>query len=160
MITETDKHKIHRSMMHFFKELFEYNHNFNQKLGDVFNDSPSKTSAKAIKLYNHLLNAHQIWNNRIKSSQISFGVWELHPIEHCKDIDKTNFEHSMLILEKFALNETVNYANTKGQTFSNSIRDIFFHIINHSTYHRAQIATEYKQNGPDPLITDYIFYKR
>jgi hypothetical protein len=32
----------------FFKELFEYNHHFNQKLGDIFNNNPDKTSEKAI----------------------------------------------------------------------------------------------------------------
>ena len=50
--------------------------------------------------------------------------------------------------------------NSKGETFSNKIKDILFHIINHSTYHRAQIATDLKQNGIEPINTDYIFYKR
>jgi uncharacterized damage-inducible protein DinB len=147
-------------MKQFFNELFEYSHNFNQKLGDVFNDSSAKTSEKAKKLYNHILNAHQIWNNRIDPKQTTFGVWEIHPIQDCKNIDIINYEHSLLILDKFDLNDTISYANTKGQTFGNSIRDIFFHAINHSTYHRGQIATEFKQNGLDPLVTDYIFYKR
>ena len=71
-----------------------------------------------------------------------------------------NYEHSLHILDKFDLTATMSYTNSKGQTFSNSIRDILFHVINHSTYHRAQIATEFKQNGLEPLVTDYIFYKR
>lgn len=147
-------------MKQFFKELFEYGHHFNQKLGEVFNDSQDKTSEKAITLYNHILNAHQIWNNRIEPKQTSFGVWEIHHIQDCKDIDKLNYEHSLLILDKYDLNDTINYANTKGQAFSNSIRDIFFHAINHSTYHRGQISTEFRQNGLQPLVTDYIFYRR
>lgn len=147
-------------MKQFFKELFEYSHHFNQKLGDVFNDNPDKTSEKAIKLYNHILNAHQIWNNRIEPKQTAFGVWEIHNVQNLKNIDEKNYEHSLFIIDKFDLNDTVNYTNTKGQTFSNSIRDILFHVINHSTYHRGQIATDFKQNGLDPLITDYIFYKR
>lgn len=147
-------------MKQFFKELFEYSYHFNQRLADIFNDNPDKTSEKGIKLYNHILNAHQIWNNRIEPKQKGFGVWDIHPIQDCKNIDKMNYEHSLLILDKFDLNETNYYTNTKGQTFSNSNRDIFFHVINHSTYHRGQIATEFRQNGLDPLVTDYIFYKR
>lgn len=147
-------------MKQFFRELFEYGHHFNQKLGDVFNDRPDKTSEKAVKLYNHLLNAHQIWNNRIDPKQTTFGIWEIHPIQDCKEIDKQNYEHSLLILDEFDLNDTMNYGNTRGQKFSNSIRDIFFHVVNHSTYHRGQIATEFREHGLEPLATDYIFYKR
>ncbi|QLH28398.1 MAG: hypothetical protein HWD63_02710 [Candidatus Parvibacillus calidus] len=39
------------------------------------------------------------------------------------------------------------------------MKDIIFHIINHSTYHRGQIAMEFRQSGLEPLNTDYIFYK-
>lgn len=147
-------------MKQFFKELFEYSHHFNQKLTEFFNDNPNKTSKKSIKLFNHVLNAHQIWDNRIAPQQTPFEVWELHNIQDLKNIDKINYEQTLQILDKFDLNETIDYSNSKGQAFGNSIRDILFHVINHSTYHRGQIATDFKQNGLDPLVTDYIFYKR
>lgn len=147
-------------MKHFFKELFEYSHHFNQKLAEIFKESPDKTSEKAIKLYNHILNAHQIWNNRIDPVQSKFGVWELHPIQDLKSIDETNFGQSLNILDKFDLNEIISYSNSNGQAFRNSIRNLLFHVINHSTYHRGQIATEFKEQGLEPLPTDYIFFKR
>lgn len=147
-------------MKPFFKELMEYSHYCNQKLWDVFNDNPGKTLEKAVKLYCHILNAHRIWNNRIAPDQTVFGVWDIHPIPDCKNIENMNYEHSLVILDRFDLDETIHYTNTKGQTFSNGIRDIIFHVINHATYHRAQIATEFRQNGLEPLNTDYIFYKR
>ena len=147
-------------MKQFHKELFEYNHHSNQKLSDVFISNPDKLSERAVKFYNHILNAHQIWNNRIETKQTSFGVWELHPVQELKSIDSTNYEHTLQILYKFDLNVNINYSNSKGQVFSNSIRDILFHIINHSTYHRGQIATEFKNQGVEPLVTDYIFFKR
>lgn len=147
-------------MKHFFKDLFEYSHHFNQKLGEVFVESPDKTSEKVVKLYNHIVNAHQIWNNRIDPKEATFGVWQLHLIQDCKHIDNQNYAHTLNILENFDLNDTVNYSNTKGQTFTNSIRDMLFHIINHSTNHRGQIATEFRLHGLEPLVTDYIFYKR
>ena len=147
-------------MKAFFKELFEYSHHFNQKLGDVFAESPGKTSEKARNLYCHILNAHQIWNNRIDPVQKTFSVWQTHPMQDCKNIDKINYEHSLRIVDKFDLDELLNYTNTKGYTFRNSIRDTLFHVINHSTYHRGQIATEFRQSGIEPLVTDYILYKR
>lgn len=149
-----------RQMKEFFKELFEYSHHFNQKLFDVFNESPDKTSEKAIKLYNHIINAHQIWNNRIEPKQKALGVWELHPVPQLKNIDHSNYKNSLEILDKFDLNLIIKYSNSKGQVFNKSARDILFHVINHSTYHRGQIATEFKQQGLEPLVTDYIFFKQ
>jgi uncharacterized damage-inducible protein DinB len=44
--------------------------------------------------------------------------------------------------------------------FTNTIKDILFHIINHSTNHRGQIAVDFRNNGLEPLVLDYVFYKR
>ncbi len=147
-------------MKTFFKELFEYSHHFNQRLCDIFVAEPGKTSEKAVKLFNHLLNAHQIWNNRIEPTQATFAVWERHDTQELKNIDQANYQQTLLILDHVDLDQILTYSNSKGQTFQNSIRDMLFHVINHSTYHRAQIATEFKQHGLEPLATDYIFYKR
>ena len=65
----------------------------------------------------------------------------------------------MRILDTIELSQPVQYVTGKGQTFSNSLHEILFQVINHSTYHRGQIATEFRQSGLEPLLTDYIFYK-
>jgi uncharacterized damage-inducible protein DinB len=147
-------------MKTFFKDLLEYNHHFNQKLADIFIENPNMTSEKAVKLFNHILNAHQIWLNRIEPINNSYGVWEIHDINNCKIIDKSNYTMSLQLLDKYELSKTITYTNSKNQIFNNNIRDILFHINNHATYHRGQIATEFKLNGIEPLNTDYIFYKR
>lgn len=147
-------------MKDFFKDLFEYGHYFNQQLGVVFNDNPDKTSEKAVKLYNHILNAHQIWNNRIDPKQKTFGVWEMHALQDLKQIELLNYEQSLFILDNFDLDKIVHYTNVKNQSFSYSVRDMLFHVVNHSTYHWAQIATEFRNNGLEPLAVDYVLYKR
>ncbi len=144
----------------FFKELFEYTHYVNQKLANAFTENPDKISENSVKLFNHILNAHQIWNNRIEPKQKTFGVWEIYAIQDFVHIDKMNFEHSIHIVDKCDLNKTIQYTNSQGHAFSNNVRDLLFHVINHSSYHRGQIATDFKQSGLDPLVTDYIFYKR
>jgi uncharacterized damage-inducible protein DinB len=147
-------------MTSFFKELFEYNHQTNQNLWTVFNNYPDKTSEKAIQLFSHILNAHHIWNSRINQTQNSYSVWEVHPIANCLNLDKANYASTLLILETLDLNATIHYKTTTGLAFHNTIRDTLFHIINHSTYHRGQIAMDFRQHGLEPLATDYIFYKR
>lgn len=144
----------------FFKELFEYNYHFNQKLAEVFVAQAEKTSEKSVKLFSHVLNAHHIWNSRIENKAQTFGVWDIHAADDFEQINQTNYEHSIYILENVDLNSISYYKNSKGQSFQNKVGDMLFHVINHSTYHRGQIASEFRQNGMGPLVTDYIFYKR
>jgi len=146
-------------MKTFFTELFHYNNHFNQKIISVLQENPEKAPEKCITLLSHILNSHQIWNCRLQSEQRSYNAWEVHQIKDLKEIDRKNFEHSILILDKFELSQAIQYSNSKGQLFNNSVRDILFQVINHSTYHRGQIATEFRQTGLEPLLTDYIYYK-
>lgn len=143
----------------FFKELFKYNNHFNQVLIDKLIENSGKLSDKTLQLQSHIINAHQIWNSRLLNEK-PFDVFEIHSITQLKNLDKDNYQNTLKIIEITNLSQKFEYTNTKGQTFINSVQDILFHIINHSTYHRAQIATELKQFGIEPLVTDYIFYKR
>ena len=147
-------------MIAFFKELFEYSHHFNQQLAEVFIAKPTGLTERATKLFNHILNAHQVWNSRITVERNSVGPWDLRPINELKEIDRVNYANSIRILDQADLDSVINYRNSRGDSYTNSVRSILFHVINHSTYHRGQIATEFRQNGIEPLVSDYIFYKR
>ncbi|MHA3787914.1 DinB family protein [Flavobacterium hauense] len=144
-------------MIPFFKELFEYTYEFNNK---VINALPNNTPHKSIQLINHTVNAQQIWNARINNIKIETGVWDIRPIQELLAINEINYQTSLEIVQNRDFKEKITYTNTKGLSFENSIRDMLFHCINHSTYHRAQIATDFKQHGIEPIVTDYIFYKR
>lgn len=144
----------------FFEELFEYNHHFNSKLSDFFTEKSDEVSEKSVKLFSHILNAHHIWVSRIIGTQGDFGVWDIQAIQVFKKINDKNFNETLNILNHVDLSKTISYKNSKGQSFENKTSDILFHIINHSTYHKGQIATDFRQNGIEPINTDYIFYKR
>ena len=146
-------------MESFFKELFEYNNDVNQKVIAAIIEHSTKVSEKCLSLQSHIINVHKIWNARITLIENIYERWQIHPIKNLAELDNENFQASMLILEQFDINAIVNYSNSKGHVFDNSVRDILFQIINHSTYHRAQVATEFRLSGLEPLMTDYIFYK-
>lgn len=147
-------------MKAFFTGLFEYNHHCNRQLEELFAAHAGNIPGKVPLLYSHILNAHHIWNSRIIPSHQSFTVWQLHAMETFQAIGEDNFKNSLHILSGYDIEKLVSYNTSRGDQFSNSIKDILFHVINHSTYHRAQIATELKQAGIAPVSTDYIFYKR
>jgi uncharacterized damage-inducible protein DinB len=146
-------------MKDFFNELLQFNNYFNQKIINVLNENPEKVSDKCLKLVSHVVNVHCIWNDKIQGRQNQFERWVVHPIKELNDINNKNHEDSSMILETYDLNQTVPYSITGGKTFNHAISVLLFQIINHSTYHRGQIATEFRQNGLEPLLTEYIFYK-
>ncbi|MFL9831485.1 DinB family protein [Flavobacterium sp. ST-87] len=144
----------------FFKDAFEYTYHFNQELIHLFKNNKNCIPEKSMQLLNHLINAQQIWNERILNEPNTIGVWEMRSLENLKTINQQNYNQSLNILETIALDKKIDYKNSKGIQFSNTVQEIIFHIINHATYHRAQIASDLKANGIEPINTDYIFYKR
>ena len=158
--SKRDNYVNQHIMRQFFKELFEYNYHFNQKLSEIFIEKRDLISEKSVKLFSHILNAHHIWNSRIAGKQSGFNVWDIHAAGQFREIDDKNYNETMHLLSDLDLSSIILYKTGKGEKFENKISDILFHIINHSTYHRGQIATDFRQTGTEPLTTDYIFYKR
>lgn len=78
-------------------------------------------------------------------------------------VDESN-ENWLNYLEKDHPNETfeemIFYKNSKGDKNESTIRHIIAHVINHSTYHRAQMAVRIRDLNIDPPVTDYIAYCR
>lgn len=140
-------------------DLFEYTYHFNKEMIKVIAENFEKIDEKTISLINHTLNAQQVWNSRILNEE-SFEVWQINPFENLNEINQQNFEKSIRIVEDSDLDKIKTYQNSKGTTFENTIFEMLFQAINHSTYHRGQINAQLKQKGIDPVLTDYIFYKR
>jgi len=62
----------------------------------------------------------------------------------------------MRTLHEEDLSRRVDYTNSQGERWSNTIEDILTHVVLHGTYHRGQIATIVRQSGETPAYTDYI----
>ncbi len=58
------------------------------------------------------------------------------------------------------LAQKIDYRNTQGVAFSNSLWEMLRHLVNHSTYHRGQVATLLRQLGTKPASTDLILFYR
>ena len=144
----------------FFNQLFDYNFYCNKKLIELCSTT-DQIPEKSVELFSHLLNAHHIWNARILGEQSKYEVWQNHTPDDWADIHYENQRSSFDITsnaDDFELR--IDYENSKGRLFTNTLQDMLFHIINHSTHHRAQIMTDLRQNNIEPLELDYVFYKR
>lgn len=59
------------------------------------------------------------------------------------------------------LGNTVRIKPTTGGEFVHTFREMFRHLVNHSSYHRGQVVTMLRQLGHQPPSTDLIlFYRR
>ena len=50
----------------------------------------------------------------------------------------------------------LHYRNLAGEPHSVQFWEMVFHVVNHGTYHRGQIARLVRQSGNAPAYTDYI----
>lgn len=57
-------------------------------------------------------------------------------------------------------NMIVQYQNTKGTQFANSMAEIIQHMVNHGTYHRGNVTTMLYQAGYQSCSTDFIVFLR
>lgn len=141
----------------FFKELFEYNLHYNKKLAKSFLANHGIISSESEKLFSHIINAHEIWISRIQGKPQKYKVWDIHKVIEYEEIIEKIQEKTNYVLETCSFNELIPFPKGKSQK---RISDVLFHIINHSTYHRGQIAMDFRINGIEPIATDYIIYKK
>ena len=143
----------------FFIELVEYNHWANKKVIEALEKNSSKITEKCLQLTSHVINGHAIWNNKILATNNLIKPWDVHSLDQLATFNLNNYEDSLSIIQKHELDQTIEYALSSGKTFTHTVHEILFQALNHSTYHRAQIATEFRKMDIHPLMTDYIYYK-
>lgn len=56
------------------------------------------------------------------------------------------------------LERVVSYRTIAGQAHADPLGNLVRHVVNHSTYHRGQVATQLRQFGLTPPSTDLIAY--
>ncbi len=146
-------------MTTYFKEIFHYHHQANNSFIEPLIRHSDVLPQDCQKLFCHLLNAQQIWNARIMG-EIPGEVHALFSPELYYHHNEAHHLNTLRILDNIPLDLTIGYQNTRGESFANTVRDILFHINNHSTHHRAQIAARMREVGIVPPTSDYIFYRR
>jgi uncharacterized damage-inducible protein DinB len=52
----------------------------------------------------------------------------------------------------------LRYVNLQGQTWQYPLWRQMVHVVNHSTYHRGQLATMLRQLGARPIPTDLLVF--
>ncbi len=108
----------------------------------------------------HLLSAHRIWLHRINGRGTLPSVWGEVEVNTWEGVNIELYNETADLVKSNPLDQIISYKNSKGHTFETSLQDILFHVLHHSTHHRAQVALLMRQNQILPPVSDYIFYLR
>ena len=145
-------------MNQFLISFFTYNYQINQSLADRFKSYGFQMDGDICRLANHLMNAHQIWLERISGNVSLQSPWADFPLESFADRNQNLYEQTLALMETCDLDEFISYKNFAGAGFEKKVSDILLHVINHSTYHRGQIALLMRSKGLEPVASDYIHW--
>lgn len=142
--------------------LFNYDYWANERMINTLLEN-QVADEKIHHWISHLVNAEQIWWDRMQNRIPRVTVDDIHPLDVAQRM-LVQVNQDIITWLEYAreeiLEDEVTYRNSKGDTFTNTISDILTHIVNHSTHHRAQIASRLREQGIAPPATDYIFYRR
>jgi uncharacterized damage-inducible protein DinB len=73
---------------------------------------------------------------------------------------EANLDSFVVSLTTSELERVIKYKNTQGTPFEGPLWPMLQHVVNHSSYHRGQIATLLRQLGAKPVSTDLILFHR
>jgi uncharacterized damage-inducible protein DinB len=146
----------------YFTGLFKYDNWANKNIAEIISTNYT-AHEKPLFLFSHIINSQIIWLERIRDNVNLIDPFIKRSAGECASLsEKVNNDWLDFIEEtnEDFFNSQIHYKSTDGINFISCLKDIITHVINHSTYHRAQIATALKNEGIIPPVTDYIAYSR
>ncbi|MGZ4826004.1 MAG: DinB family protein [Terriglobales bacterium] len=147
-----------RDMLGYLREMFQYddwaNHETLHSLQEM--EHPPE---RARKIMAHIVAAELLWMARLQQGTQKTPVWPEFGLDDCErqlaEL-RQGWELYLAGLADGDLNGKIAYTNSKGENYSNEVRDILMHVLMHGTYHRGQIAAAVRDRAGEPAYTDFI----
>jgi uncharacterized damage-inducible protein DinB len=148
-------------MKAYFLKIYKYNQWANKRVIKCL-ATQQVADEKTLTLMSHVLSALNIWLARIEGrSTASYPLWHQYSLEQLQDMAHEIGQKWLAFIDAHeSFNRELTYTNYVGEPYINNVESIMIHLVNHSTYHRAQIALLLRQNGFEPVNTDFITYDR
>lgn len=140
----------------FFSEKFKKDHQINKVWFHFLMDQDDVINDKLKKEFSHLINVHHIWITRICGKQPESHSWDILPMIYWEQLLDDNHRKTQEMLNYFTNNEVVPYQSEEGLFLSSSTSDVLYHILQHSTHHRAKMIVELNLLGIVPPNTELI----
>ena len=150
-------------MKEHFLNLIAYNQWANRRLLPLL-EHQNIMNNRVFLLFSHLLEAEQVWLYRaLNVAAPTAKLWEVKEFPKLQELVDRNASQWKELLEKLdfaqALPE-VEYKNSRGEQFTNSLADIITHMVIHGSHHRGQILQLLKLENIEVIPLDYIAWVR
>jgi uncharacterized damage-inducible protein DinB len=148
-------------MKKYFLKLYRYNAWSNQRVIDCL-VRQNIQDEQILTLMGHIVAAQHIWLHRIKGlAPPDLKLWGNYELKKVQDLAGKAGEQWLEFVESTDnFDREMSYKNYVGEPYTNNVEMIMIHLVNHSSYHRAQIALLLRQKGFEPVNTDFITYDR
>jgi uncharacterized damage-inducible protein DinB len=150
-----------RDMKKYFLKLYQYNAWANKRvIGTLIRQQI--TDEKILSLLGHVVAAQFLWLHRIKGLPApDVKLWGQYSLEQLITMaEKAGTEWLDFVQNTDDFDREMTYRNYVNEPYTNNVENIMIHLVNHSSYHRAQIALLLRQKGFEPINTDFITYDR
>jgi len=147
-----------------YRQLFEFNTWANGLILASLQRSP-KPSEPAVRAFAHLLLAEKVWLQRILEGvdNTGFDFWSGKNVVFCELLfteNRKSLGQFVAGLTEEKLEDITTYKNSRGEEYSNTIREVLTHLFFHSGHHRGQILTYIRAGGEEAPYVDFIGFLR
>jgi uncharacterized damage-inducible protein DinB len=148
-------------MKKYFLKLYQYNAWANARVLNSLQQQ-NVSDEKICSLMGHIVAAQFLWLHRIKGLlPPDVKLWGSYTLGQLKTMAEEAGKKWLDFVEsQDDFNREMSYTNYVGEPYTNNVEMIMIHLVNHSSYHRAQIALLLRQKGLEPINTDFITYDR
>ena len=147
-------------MTDLLEQLFEHNWWAHDALmAELRREAPDP---ETLRLFSHVVAAEHLWLSRIDFVKPRVAVWPSLTLDETASLEQENRTRFRELLGRpdDSRAQRVQYRNSAGNAFDNSVHDILTHVAMHGHYHRGQIARAMRAAGREPVYTDYIGFVR
>ena len=148
-------------MKSYFLKLYQYNYWSNKRVLNKMKEQ-NVNDEKILTIMGHIVAAQFLWLHRIKGlPPAQVKLWGEYTLDQLFDMAENIGKQWLEFVESTEdFNRELTYNNYVGDPYINNVETIMIHLVNHSSYHRAQIAMLLRQKGFEPINTDFITYDR
>ena len=148
-------------MKEYFLKLYQYNAWSNDRVLRCLQRQQVKDE-KILSVMGHVVAAQFLWLHRIIAlPPPDVKLWGQYSLEQLISMESDAARQWREFIEKTDnFNRELTYTNYVGEPYVNNVEMIMIHLVNHSSYHRGQMAMLLRQKGLEPINTDFITYDR
>lgn len=148
-------------MKAYFLKLYQYNVWSNDRVLHCL-QRQQVSDEKILSVMGHVVAAQFLWLHRIIAlPPPDVKLWGQYSLTQLNSLASDAGRQWLEFVERTDnFNTELTYTNYVGEPYVNNVEMIMIHLVNHSTYHRGQIAMLMRQKGLEPINTDFITYDR